>query len=122
LKALFAATLGGMLSVFALPDRAEARRRPPLKTLWAVVSANGTLVRGKGAEFLIPRVGSNPGHYEVVFNRNVSNCAYTATLADGFAGSTGADQDFITQDEFVKVNTAGGNGLEDLPFHLVVNC
>jgi hypothetical protein len=52
LKSVGAAVLGGMLSIFGLPPRdAEAarRRKPPLKTLWAVVEADGTFVRGKGA-------------------------------------------------------------------------
>jgi hypothetical protein len=48
-------------------------------TLWAVVNQNGSLVRGSGVtetkELLLA------GNYEVVFNRDVSQCAYSGTMA-----------------------------------------
>jgi hypothetical protein len=116
-KSVFAAILGGLLGMFALPPReAEARQ---LKTLWAIVAGDGTLLNGKGALEALDR---GTGRYVVTFNRNVNNCAYSVTTTGGFAGDTGAENDTIS-DQSVIVYTATSTGTNtELPFYLVVNC
>jgi hypothetical protein len=108
----------GLVFGFTIQD-ADAARRPQLKTLRAVVEADGDLVRGKGVTLARKNNTSTPGIYQVFFNRNVSNCAYVATTADGFAGDTGVEEDFSNS---VKVYTNDVATAEDLPFHLVVTC
>jgi hypothetical protein len=55
--------------------------------LWALVESDGSLIRGKGvlASFLFTP-GVSDGAYEIVFTRNVDNCAYSATLFNSTAG------------------------------------
>ena len=109
------------LTVGSVRDDADAARRPLLKTLWAVVDANGTLVRGKGA------VSSNGGGgaYGVFFNRDVSRCAYAATIGTrdvpavltatsaGAVGKPKVVEVFTLKTDFTRVGMA---------FHLVVHC
>ena len=57
-KALFGGILGGLASRFALPvPAAKARKRKQLKTLFAVVAADATLIRGKGVTSVFRDVG-----------------------------------------------------------------
>ena len=108
--------------MFALAAReAEAR---PLHTLWAVVNSDGSL--GPKARRRVQKTAD--GAYTIVFNRRVTNCAYTATL--------GGSNQFYALDRIVQAtNAAGGNvnavGVStktldgtsaNLPFFLVVNC
>jgi hypothetical protein len=94
-------------------------------TLFAVVNANGTLARGLGA---VSSQRLALGAYEVIFNRNVRDCAYVATI--GLSGSafssppgeitvvgrvTSANGVFLTVS-----NSAGAP--TDLGFHLAVHC
>jgi hypothetical protein len=51
--------------------------------LWAVVNSNGTLVRGVSVT-QTSRIDT--GDYRVTFNRDVSGCAYAATLAGALEG------------------------------------
>jgi hypothetical protein len=44
--------------------------------LWAVVNGGGTLVRGSG---VVSTASSEGGVYKVVFDRDVTNCAYVVT-------------------------------------------
>ena len=46
----------------------------------AVVNADGTLARGKGVVSSSGQVFDQPGFYQVIFNRDVSHCFYSATL------------------------------------------
>jgi uncharacterized protein YceK len=126
LKAVGAAILGGLLSIFALPSRdADAARRRLLKTLWAVVNINAdqtiTVTRSKGV------VSSNKpgtGVYKIGFNRNVSGCACVATIDQSQVGfiSAQAGNAFATGREVV-VSTYDSDGTAaDLPFQLVVHC
>jgi hypothetical protein len=73
--------------------RAEAAPPPPsaFKVGWAVVNLDGTLARGSGA-VSSAQLGTD-GEYEVVFNRDVTGCAYVA--AGGEATTFPAD-DAIT--------------------------
>jgi hypothetical protein len=96
----------------------------PKKVLWAVVKRNGTLARNRGAL----DVNKTDGGYEVLFDRGVRKCAYTATIGlSGFelseepgqisvAGRVGA-----TNGVFVETTDSAGASA-DRGFHLVVNC
>lgn len=50
---------------------------------FAVVSGSGTLIRASRA---IRSTRLDPGRYEVTFDRDVSQCAYTATIGDTGSG------------------------------------
>ena len=126
LKALFAAVLGGVFSIFALPSRnADAATRRQLTTLWAVVDANGNLVRGKGA-VKSERIAT--GFYRVTFNRNVRACAYIASVGWIFSGEIGASgPDPSISIELLRtqvwVQTRGSGAMAaNIPFHLLVKC
>ena len=122
LKAVFAATLGGALSIFALPSRdAEAARRRRLpKTLWAVVNADGTLVRGKG---VTGSIRATTGFYQVTFVRDVSGCACSASTNGGIPGDVAPSSISPPAPQVVQVFTWNSAGTPaDLAFQLVVNC
>jgi hypothetical protein len=94
-------------------------------TFYAVVNANGTLARGFKA-VSAQRLGL--GAYEVVFRKDVRNCAYVATI--GLSGSAGASAPGeITvvgragndRGVFVTTHSSGG-AFADLGFHLAVHC
>jgi len=93
-------------------------------TLFAVVNANGTLARGQGTVSAL-RIGA--GIYEVVFNRNVSRCAYVATIGDpaigvGPPGEIGvASRAGNANGVFLTTRDSAG-ALADRPFHLAVHC
>ncbi len=125
LKSVFAAIVGGLLGVFALPDRADAARRRLLKTLWAVVqptfSGPTTVTRSKGA------TGANKlgmGVYTVGFNRDVSGCACVATIDQSRVGFISAQANsFVATKREVVVSTYDTNGTAaERPFQLVVHC
>jgi hypothetical protein len=59
--------------------KADARFVNVNEELWAVVDPGGLLVRGNGVASSAS-VGS--GTYEVIFKRNVTKCAYVATLGE----------------------------------------
>lgn len=100
--------------------------------LWAVVDANGTLVRSSdgvaSAELLDGAIPA--GDYAVVFDRDISECAYQATVgrpgvnvgpAAGFAQVANWTDD---PDHGVIVFTRdqNGGGVENRGFHLLVTC
>jgi hypothetical protein len=117
-KALAAGLLGGLARLVTAPaPDAEAGKRQ-LTTLWAVVNNDATLRFGKG----VKSVGRfHPaGSFVVIFNRDVSKCAYVATTADQNMGVTSTDEYF---GEGVLVSTsAAGGPLADISFNLVVQC
>lgn len=125
LKAVGAAILGGLLSIFALPSRdADAARRRLLKTLWAVASVTFTsitLTRSKGATGA-SRLGL--GVYTVGFNRNVSGCAAFATIDQSRVGFISAQvNSSVATARDVVVSTYDTNGDDaDIPFQVVVHC
>jgi hypothetical protein len=97
-----------------------------LGQLWAVVNADGTLARSRGGTSAAS-LGVD-GQYEVVFNRDVSACAYAATLGDATA-STGAEgvvtvapRDGDVNAVFVQTFDVLTSVEADLPFHLAVFC
>jgi hypothetical protein len=99
---------------------------PPVETLYAVVASDGTLQRGVGVT-AANRVGvAGSGTYEVIFNRDVRACVFTATLGGGtiatFLGevnATGRAGD--VNGVFVDTNNSDGTAA-DKGFHLLVNC
>jgi hypothetical protein len=126
LKAVGAAILGGLLSIFALPSRdAEGARRRLLKTLWAVVNINAdqsiTVTRSKGV------TGSSKlgtGVYKIGFNRNVSGCACVATIDQSQVGfiSAQANSFVATKREVIVSTYENATTPADRPFQLVVHC
>ena len=101
-------------------DTADAAKRPQLKTLWAVVEADGTVVRSKG---VTDHKKIDSGRYEIDFNRNISECAYTVTLSMGASGQTTTQEGFGgPRSTDVITGNSAGTANEDMPFHLVVNC
>ena len=100
--------------------------------LWAVVDANGTLARssdGVVSAELLDGVLPN-GDYTVVFERDISECAYQATVgrpgvnvgpSAGFAQVANWTDD---PDNGVIVFTKdqNGAGVENRGFHLLVTC
>lgn len=94
---------------------------------WAVVGADGTLIRGNHPDVGASRTADiETGNYTVSFPDNVADCAYQATVAGTSATATpgyitvrGAPGDPTA----VEVQTSGTNGiLEDRGFHLTVLC
>lgn len=100
---------------------------PPPTTLWAVVSNKGALVRG-GTGTVSATALLEPGAFEVVFDRNVSHCAYIATLGSIEAGSTFPGMIAVAtrlgNPDAVFVETFGEKGKSALSesFHLAVFC
>jgi hypothetical protein len=99
-------------------------------SLHAVITSNGFLARGADVTS-VSHLG--PGRYEVTFNRNVSTCAYVATIGDigntpvynaglvFVAGGHGVFGFPDPQGVYVETKNLGG-GLSDWPFHLDVAC
>lgn len=123
MRSVGAAVLGGVLGTFASPRDAEAA---VLKTLWAVVDADGTLQRGKGVTSL-SRLSS--GEYLIKFKQDVSRCACSATLLNN-SGFVFLDT-IVTVDNQVRQTTPREVGVttldragfvRDTAFHLVVHC
>ncbi len=105
---------------------AEGEVAPPQTTLWAVVNIKGELVRGGGATVSATAL-LEPGAYEVVFNRNVSGCAYIATLGSPEAGSAFAGMVAVAtrlgNPDAVFVQTFAEKGKPMAQsFHLAVFC
>jgi hypothetical protein len=102
---------------------ADSRDDDDASTMFAVVSANGALARGRKAASAA-RLGT--GAYEVVFRKDVRKGAYLATI--GLSGSAGASlPGEITvvgragndRGVFVTTHSSGG-AAADLGFHLAV--
>jgi hypothetical protein len=106
-------------------EAAEAEIGGCACTLFAVVNDNGTLARGFGA---LSSTKLATGEYEVIFNRNVRDCAYVATI--GFSGSEGnspsgeiAVVGRVNKPNGVYVQTFTSAGAPaDRGFHLAVHC
>jgi hypothetical protein len=62
----------------------EGKTGAPATTLFARVKSDGTLQKGSGA---VSATEKSEGEYEVVFDRNVSACAYEATLGSAAVSS-----------------------------------
>jgi hypothetical protein len=124
LRPVGAAVLGGVLSIFALSQGAEAarRRKPPLKILWAVVTINAdqsiTVTRSKGV-VASSRLGM--GVYKIGFKRDVSGCACVASPDQTQLGFVSPQvNSFVATERDVVVSTYNSDGdAADLPFQVV---
>lgn len=93
--------------------------------LWAVVNPDLTLARGSG---VISVSKQSEGQSAVIFDRDVSECAYTANV--GFAGDIGVPDDGAVtvvglneQPNGVYITTYDQAGASvDSGFHLVITC
>jgi hypothetical protein len=89
-----------------------------------VVSSAGALVRGRA---VTSAVTTGAGQYQVVFDVDVRNCTYFATLGDESASAPGTGQISVTSAaanvngvRVVTRNSAGDP--TDRSFHLMVSC
>ena len=112
-----------------LTPAASAQR--PSSTLWAVVDIDGHLAYGSGAVFS-QQIGAD-GTYEVVFDRDVSRCAYVAAAGDYTGDTYSGPDDAITigagprdnnpQAVFlIQYDAILGMDAYSSGFHLIVNC
>jgi hypothetical protein len=67
------------------------------------------------------------GSYEVIFRRNVTGCAYVATIGNPGAGNPLHGSNVVAlragnNGVFVETRDAPAGALSDRPFHLFVNC
>jgi hypothetical protein len=90
----------------------------------AVISNVGGTVRGRG---VASSALAGDGQYQVVFDRDVRNCVYNATLGDESAAGAGNGQISVTSAAAnvngVRVVTRNSNGAnENRSFHLIVSC
>jgi hypothetical protein len=99
--------------------------------LWAVVNGNGTLSRSSDGVLSSELLANLPtGDYAVVFERDISNCAYQATV--GRPGVNASPQPGFAQvanwtDDpangvIVFTKDHNGLGVENRGFHLLVTC
>lgn len=106
---------------------AEAKLEETLRPRWAVVSADGTLVRARNA---VSSHEAATGIYDVRFDRDVSDCAYVATVgrADDVLGRAGLPVVNREPNEptGVRVSIIADSGTPEVtierPFHLQVEC
>lgn len=90
----------------------------------AVVNASGSLARSQGTTSA-GRVGA--GQYEVIFNQDVTNCTYGATIGSATAELPDSGEILVARRtgnvNGVSVGTRDSSGVaSDRPFHLVVVC
>ena len=91
---------------------------------FAVVTAVGTLARGRG---VTSATRTAEGRYQVIFDRDVRPCAYLVSVGD--AGAAGPPQGEAASTALasnvngVAIRTESSNGAAtDRPFHLIVSC
>jgi hypothetical protein len=92
--------------------------------LFALVTGDGQLVRGRG---VVSATRLSLGNYTLVFERDVSACIYSASI--GGRGGVPPEPRFITADLggsmktlVVEVWNFDGRSRADMSFHLVVRC
>jgi hypothetical protein len=93
-------------------------------TRHAVISNVGGAVRVRGVS---SSAQTGPGQYQVIFDRDVRNCVYSATLGDESAAGPGNGQISVTSAvqsvNGVRVVTRDSDGAAaDRSFHLIVSC
>jgi hypothetical protein len=89
-----------------------------------VISNVGALVRGRG---ITSASKTGEGQYQAIFDVDVRNCTYFATLGDESAAGPGTGQIAVTSAASnvngVRVVTRNSTGdLADRSFHLIVSC
>jgi hypothetical protein len=97
-----------------------------VRRLTAVIKASGSKARGA---HVTSSAKTAPGKYDVVFDRDVSSCAYTATV--GEPGNTGQISDPVVITTASLLGNVNGVSLavrnvdghpQNEPFHLKVTC
>jgi hypothetical protein len=93
-------------------------------TRQAVVSEVGAAVRSRG---VTSTAQTGTGQYQVILDRDVRQCVYTATLGDESAAAPGTGQISVTSAASnvngVRVVTRDSTGaVADRSFHLIVSC
>jgi hypothetical protein len=93
---------------------------------FAVVTGGGVLIRGRG---VTSAARTSEGRYQVIFNSDIRNCAYFATLGDHSAGNPPQNSQISVSSLASNVNGVsirtenGTNGNElNRDFHLIVFC
>jgi hypothetical protein len=89
---------------------------------WAVVGANGALARSSVG---ITSQRTGEGAYRVDLNRNVGQCAWTATIVTSSAadlGDIGAAIDPVDSERLVVLTTDNTNAAADRAFNLQLTC
>jgi hypothetical protein len=91
---------------------------------FSVVTGAGALARGRG---VTSTARTAEGRYQVIFDRDVRNCAFAVSVGD--AGAAGPPQGeaavaaLASNVNGVQVRTeASGGAAADRPFHLIVSC
>lgn len=111
------------------PTTRNAPRAAPdgglgMALLGARVNSGGALITGSGVVSSQNFLSSGyPGAYEVVFNRNVTNCVYNATPADEAAIAVMTQPRFLTPNGvFLRFRNTTDNTLRNTEFYLTVFC
>lgn len=113
----------------------------PATAIWAVVNADGTLARGshvtstgRPADIFStgtagPTIVATTGTYEVVFDRDVTGCAFSATIGTATSmdpvdpGEIWAAPRFLNANGvYVATTDSSGVTAADRPFHLALFC
>ena len=117
----------------ALEDRVEADEALIAalqgQNNWAVVDSDGTLARSSSNGVSVATHTVGTGLYEVDFSKDVSGCAFVATLGNSDSTTTTP----VGEIGVTGATTAGGVGVivqtsdstgtaTDAPFHLFVSC
>ena len=93
-------------------------------TRHAVISDVGATVRGRG---VTSSAQNGTGQYQVIFDRDVRQCVYSAVLGDESASGPGTGQIAVTSEASnvngVRVLTRDSAGTQaNRSFHLMVSC
>ena len=94
-------------------------------TRHGVISSAGALVRGRG---VTSAAKTGDGQYQVIFDVDVRNCTYFATLGDESASAPGTGQISVTSAASnvngvrVVTRNSAGDANVDRSFHLTVSC
>jgi len=115
------AIVAGMALIgLALPATAQAAKN------WAVVQANGTLVRGNGVTTV---THPNTGVYIATFTADIHGCAYIANPGDPLTGAVNTASTVSVARRvgnrhalYIQVWNQQTGALADFPFHLAAYC
>ena len=94
----------------------------PAARFWAVVAADGALVRGAG---VLSAARAGVGLYDIEFGGDVAACAAVGTLAasDGNATATGQIGIGVGPEGAIRVETEGSTGTQgDRAFQIAILC
>jgi hypothetical protein len=80
---MFVVIVAALPAVAITAEKAASEPRTGFADPWAVINADGSLARGAG---VVSSANLQAGRYEVIFNKDVSKCAYVATLGNAGFG------------------------------------